>query len=139
MEEHHADRIAHERPAHHEASHSSAAMRALRAGNLALKFGVELAAIASLAYWGASLDGALLSAVMLVLAPAAMIALWGTFAAPKASRRLSLPARIPFELTILLLAAVALLAAGQKALAAVLDAAIALNALLLTILAQWDA
>ena len=38
------------------------------APTLALKFGVELAAIASLAYWGASLDGSLLSAVMMVFA-----------------------------------------------------------------------
>lgn len=104
-----------------------------------MKFGLELAAIAALAYWGASFDGALLSAAMFVLAPAAMIALWGTFAAPKARRRLALPARIPFELTILLLAAVALLAAGQKSLAAALAAAIAVNALLLTVLAQWEA
>jgi len=110
-------------------------MPALRAGNLALKFGVELAAIASLAYWGASLHGALLSATMMVLAPATMIASWGSLAAPTASRRLSLPVRIPFELTLLLLAAVALLAAGQEGLAAVLAAAIALNALLLTVLA----
>jgi hypothetical protein len=114
-------------------------MAALRAGNLALKFGVELAAIASLAYWGASLDGSLLSAVMIVLAPAAMIALWGRFAAPRASRRLSLRKRIPFELTILLLAAVALPAAGEDALAAVMAAAVVLNALLLTAFGQWEA
>ncbi|HET6866976.1 MAG TPA: DUF2568 domain-containing protein [Solirubrobacteraceae bacterium] len=114
-------------------------MAALRAGNLALKFGVELAAVAALAYWGASLGGALLSVVMAVLAPAAMIALWGRFAAPRASRRLSRRARIPFELTILLLAAVALLAAGEDALAAVLAAAVVLNALLLTAFGQWEA
>jgi Protein of unknown function (DUF2568) len=114
-------------------------MAALKAGNLALKFGVELAAIAALAYWGASLNGSLLSVVMMVLAPAAMIALWGRFAAPRASRRLSRTARIPFELTILLLEAVALLAAGADALAAVLAAAIVLNALLLTAFGQWEA
>lgn len=114
-------------------------MTALRAGNLALKFGIELAAIAALAYWGASLSGSLLSAVMMVLAPVAMIVLWGRFAAPRASRRLSLPARIPFELTILLLAAVALLAAGADTLAAVLAVAVVLNALPLTAFGQWEA
>jgi hypothetical protein len=114
-------------------------LAALRSANLALKFGLELAAIASLAYWGASLDGALLSAVMVVLAPAAMIVLWGLFAAPKASRRLSPRARIPLELTILLGAAVALLAAGAGAAAAVLAAAVIVNALLLTAFGQWEA
>jgi hypothetical protein len=114
-------------------------MAALRAGNLALKFGVELAAIASLGYWGASLEGPLLSAFMMVLAPAAMIALWGLLAAPKASRRLPTSARIPLELTLLLGAAVCLLIAGERAIAAAVATAIVLNALLLTVLGQWDA
>jgi len=114
-------------------------MAALRAGNLALKFGVELAAIAALAYWGASLDGSVLPIVMMVLAPAVMIALWGRFAAPRARRRLSRGARIPFELSILLLAAAALLAAGEPAWAAVLAATVLLNAALLTAFGQWEA
>src|SRR5689334_19117790 len=114
-------------------------MAALRAGNLALKFGVELCAVAALAYWGASLSGPLLSIVMAVLAPAAMIALWGRFSAPRARRRLSRRARIPLELTILLLAAVALLAAGAEGLAVVLAAAVIVNALLLTAFGQWNA
>jgi hypothetical protein len=114
-------------------------MAALRAGNLALKFGVELAAIVSLGYWGASLGGSLLPVVMMVLAPAAMIALWGRFAAPRARRRLPRRTRIPFELTLLLLAAGALLAAGEGAWAAILAAAVVVNALLLTAFGQWEA
>jgi hypothetical protein len=114
-------------------------MAGLRAGNLALKFGVELAALASLGYWGASLGGSLPSAVMMALAPAAMIALWGRVAAPKASWRLSLSARIPLELTMLLGAAVGLLAAGENAVAAIVATAVVLNAVLLTALGQWDA
>jgi hypothetical protein len=114
-------------------------MAALRGGNLALKFGVELAAIASLGYWGASLDGTLLSAVAMVLAPAVMIALWARFAAPRAPRRLPLRTRIPLELTLLLLAAVALLAADEGVLAAVMAVVVVLNALLLTAFGQWEA
>jgi hypothetical protein len=114
-------------------------LAALRTSNLGLKFGVELAAIASLGYWGASVDGSVLSVVMMVLAPAAMIVLWGRFAAPRASRRLSPKARIPFELTILLLAAVALLAAGEAALAVALTVAVLVNALLLSAFGQWEA
>jgi hypothetical protein len=111
---------------------------ALRTGNLALKFGIELAAIASLGYWGASLDGSVLAVIMMVLAPAAMIVVWGRLAAPRAPQRLSPPARIPLELTILLLAAAALLAAGRDALAVVMAVAILLNALLLTAFRQWE-
>jgi hypothetical protein len=76
---------------------------------------------------------------MMVVAPAAMITVWGVFAAPHASRRLSLLARIPLELTMLLGAALALLAAGRELLAAVLASAVVLNALLLTALGQWEA
>jgi hypothetical protein len=112
---------------------------AVRAGNLALKFGLELAAVASLAYWGAALDGSLLPAIMVVLAPAAMIVCWGLFAAPKASRRLPLSTRIPFELSILLGAAVSLLAAGADALAGVMATAVVLNTVLLSALGQWEA
>ena len=114
-------------------------MNALSAGNLALKFAVELAAIASLGYWGASLGGSRLPVAGMVLAPAVMITLWGLFAAPKAHRRLSLWPRIPLELSLLLSGAVALLAADQGVLAAVLAAAVAVNALLLTAFGQWEA
>ena len=114
-------------------------MTALRAGNLALKFGVELAAIAALAYWGASLDGSIAPVVMMVLAPTAMIVAWGRFAAPKARRRLSQTRRIPFELTVLLIAAAALLAAGQAILAAVMAVLVVVNAVLLAVFKQWDA
>jgi hypothetical protein len=68
-----------------------------------------------------------------------MIALWGRFAAPRASQRLSLKARIRLELTLLLLATVGLQAAGQDALAAAMAAAILLNALALTAFGQWEA
>ena len=68
-----------------------------------------------------------------------MIAVWGRFAAPRANGRLSISARIPSELTFLLLAAVALLAAGEHAYAAVIASVVLLNALLLTALGQWEA
>jgi hypothetical protein len=77
--------------------------------------------------------------MMMVLAPAAMMALWGRFAAPRASRRLAPAARIPLELTILLLSATALLAAGENGLAVVMAGTVVLNALLLTAFGQWEA
>jgi hypothetical protein len=48
-----------------------------------------------------------------------MIVLWGTFAAPRSSRRLAKTARIAFELAVFALATGALLAATAAALAIV--------------------
>jgi hypothetical protein len=110
----------------------------VKAANLALKFGVELAAIGAFAYWGTTVNGAVVSIVAAVAAPAAMIVVWGTFAAPRAQRRLTRPIRITFELTVFALAATALVAAGAPWPAAGLAAIALLNAILLTRFGQWD-
>jgi Protein of unknown function (DUF2568) len=52
----------------------------MKPANLALKFGLELAALAAFAYWGTTLHGAAVSALVAIAAPLAMIVLWGTFA-----------------------------------------------------------
>jgi hypothetical protein len=107
----------------------------LKASNLALKFLLELAAFAALAYWGATVGEGAVAVLLAVAAPAVAIALWAIFAAPKSQRRLPRAARVTFELGVFALAALALLAAGSP-LAAVLFAAFAfVNAVLL---AAWD-
>jgi hypothetical protein len=111
----------------------------LRGANLALKFLVELAAFAALAYWGATTGSAPLSIALAVAAPAIAIVLWGLFAAPKAGRRLPAAARIPFELAVFAVAIVALFVAGAPVAGAVLAALVVLNAALLTIFDQWEA
>lgn len=106
----------------------------LRALSLTLKLLLELAAFAALAYWGAGI-----SVVLAIAAPALAIALWGLFAAPRSPRRLPAPARIPFELAVFGLAALALLAAGAGVAALALAVATAVSAALLTALGQWEA
>lgn len=106
----------------------------MKSANLAAKFLLELAALASLAYWGAVVGGVALA----VLAPLAMAVVWGTFAAPKAKRRLAPRARIPLELTVFALAAAALAGAGHPVLAVILAAVMAVNAMLLTAFQQWE-
>jgi hypothetical protein len=106
--------------------------------NLALKFALELAALAAFAYWGTTLHGTAVSALATVVVPLAMIVLWGTFAAPRAQRRLSRRIRIPFELAVFALAAGALLAAGARVPAAGLTTLVLLNSALLTRFDQWD-
>jgi hypothetical protein len=102
--------------------------------NLALKFLLELGALAAFAVWGAS-TSVLLAIALPVIAAVA----WGLFAAPKARRRLSLPLRAPFELGVFALAAAALWDAVSAAWAAVFAALAVGNAVLLTLFDQWEA
>lgn len=111
----------------------------LQAANLALKFLLELAAFAAFAFWGASVGAGVLPVLLAIAAPAAAIALWAVFAAPKSPRRLPLGARVPFELGIFALAALALLAAGAPLAAAIFAGAATLNAALLALLGQLEA
>lgn len=107
----------------------------LKASNLALKFVLEIGAFAALGYWGATTGRGVVPVVLAIATPAAAIALWAVFAAPKSDRRLAAAARVPFELTVFALAALALLYAGRPTLALVFAAVAAVNAALL---AAWD-
>jgi hypothetical protein len=109
------------------------------AANLALKFLLELAALAAFAYWGAGTGEMPWSLLLAVVTPLAIAALWGTFAAPRSARRLPVQPRIRFELTVFTAAVLALLAAGVPTAAVVMSALVILNAVLLTVLGQWEA
>jgi Protein of unknown function (DUF2568) len=58
--------------------------------------------------------------VLAVLTPVAAIVVWGLFVAPKATVRVSKPARWAIEIVVFLGAAAALAAAGHVVLAAAL-------------------
>jgi hypothetical protein len=111
----------------------------VRTANLALKFLLELAAIAALAYWGATAADGVLAVVLAVGAPALFIVLWGRFAAPRAAHRLPSRSRIPFELGLFALAALALVLARSPLLAGAFAVLIVVNAALLTLFDQWEA
>jgi hypothetical protein len=111
---------------------------ALKAANLALKFALELAALAAFAYWGATVASGALAVILAVVLPTAMAVLWGRFAAPRAARRLPLAPRVVFEMSVFGLAAVALAAAGSPILAAALAVTTVANAALLTAWGQWE-
>jgi hypothetical protein len=76
-----------------------------------VRFACEIAAVVAVVWWGWPVLG--------VLAGAVVIALWGTWVAPKSKRRLSDPARIVLELVIFALAAAAFASVGQTLLAVV--------------------
>jgi hypothetical protein len=94
--------------------------------------------VIAFAYWGATVGSGVVAVVVAIAAPLGAVILWGRFAAPKATRRLPLRLRAPFELAVFALAALALLTASSAA-AIVFTSAVIVNSLLLTVLGQWEA
>jgi hypothetical protein len=110
----------------------------MRAANLALKFLLELGALAAFAYWGSRTGPTAVNVLLGIAAPLAMAVVWGRYAAPKASRRLAGAARVTLELSVFGLAALALIAAGAPVVAAAFAALVVINAVLLTVFDQWE-
>lgn len=110
----------------------------VKQANLLLKFLLELAAFAAFAIWGAETGSGIVAVVLAIVAPAAMIVVWGWFAAPRSAHRLPLRTRVPLELCVFALAVVALLTVGHTRAAIVLAAVVAINALGLTAFDQWE-
>jgi hypothetical protein len=103
----------------------------MRAANLALRFLLELCALAALAYWGIETGSGVAVDLALALGTVgAFVAVWGRWVAPRASRRLADPARLGLELVLFAAALAALAAAGQPAIAVVLAAVLALSEIL---------
>jgi Protein of unknown function (DUF2568) len=87
---------------------------ALKAVNLAIRFALELCAIAALFYWGTQTGDGLVSWLLALVAAGLFVLVWGTLLAPRAPRRLSMRARIPLELVLFGLAGLALALAGPS-------------------------
>lgn len=81
-------------------------------------FLIELAAFASLTYWGFNVGGTLFARVLLGIGSPVLAAIfWGAFIAPRATRRVSVPFRIVLQAMVFGLAFMALRATGQIHLA----------------------
>jgi hypothetical protein len=107
-------------------------VRGAAAANLALRFLLELLALAALAYWGVHTGGSPAADVALGAgAPLAAASLWARYAAPRSARRLRGPARAGVELSVLGAGALGLAAAGHPLLAAAFAAVVLINAVLL--------
>jgi hypothetical protein len=85
---------------------------ALKGANLALRFALELAALAAVGWWGWDAGGPLLG----LAAVAAVAIVWGLFVAPKRRFDLALPLRLAVELAVWLAAGAALAGTGHTAL-----------------------
>jgi Protein of unknown function (DUF2568) len=111
-------------------------MNAVATLNLLVRFLLELAALAALAWWGADAGHDVLASALLGAGlPLAAATLWTLFVAPR--RRHELPRAARFVLQVLVLggAAAALVAADHPVLGIALAAAAALNGALLLALA----
>lgn len=80
----------------------------MKAGALGLKFVCELLAFAALGYFGATTGPVAANVILGAGLPLAAIFVWAQWCAPKAPQRLRNPALTVVEMTILLIAAVAM-------------------------------
>jgi Protein of unknown function (DUF2568) len=84
---------------------------------LVLRFGLELTALAALAYWGFQNGGSTVVKIVLGLgAPILAAVIWGLFVSPKAAVE-SQALRIVFEIAVFVAAVLALADAGRTVLA----------------------
>jgi len=115
------------------------AMTLAKDANAAVRFVLELCALAALAYWGFRATDGVLQWVLGIGAPLAFALAWGALVAPKAPYRLADPARLVLEAVVFVLAAAALAQAGQPELAGVFVVVVALNIVLMFVLDQRGA
>ena len=111
-------------------------MKLVKYANLALRFILELCALAAISYWGFQTgDGGLMKAVLGVGIPLLVAFAWGTFRVPddpgKAPVPVPGPLRLLLELVVFGLAVACLAAAGRPSLAWALGLVVLVNYALL--------
>lgn len=103
-------------------------LTAIRYGNLAAAFLLELCALAALGYWGFQTgEGPIAKLALAVGAPLLTAVVWGAFVAPKALVKVPAAPRLLLKLVVFGAAAVALAAAGRPTLAWIFAAVVAVN------------
>jgi Protein of unknown function (DUF2568) len=110
----------------------------IKTANLGVRFLLELAALAALAYWGSQTGPLARSIVLAIAAPLAGAVLWGLFAAPKSRHRLRGARRLIVEIPFFGAAVAGLAATGQWVLAAVFAVVVVLSELVTYGLATDD-
>ena len=112
-------------------------MSVIQSANLALRFMLELCALAALGYWGwRTADRPVLKVAVGLSLPVVVAVLWGIFVAPNAA--VPLPGVLTFmvALVILELAAASLVAAGHLVLGIAFGVLVLVNAALMAIWRQ---
>jgi Protein of unknown function (DUF2568) len=112
----------------------------VRAGNLALRFLLELAMLGAFCAWGFANGSDPVGKTLLGLgAPVLAAVLWGTFLSPRAAVRLPTAARVALELLLFGAAVAALTDAGRPGLAVALGVLVLVNEVLIWVLGQRTA
>ena len=115
-------------------------MAVVRAGNLALRFLLELAMLGAFCAWGFAAGSDPVGRTLLGLgAPVLAAVLWGTFLSPRAAVRLPTAARVALELLLFGAAVAALTDAGRPGLAVALGVLVLVNEVLIWVLGQRTA
>lgn len=112
-------------------------MATLRVINLAVRFFLELAALAAFAYWSATLPApTAVRVVFTIFAPIGVAFLWGMFISPKAPRSTGRAGQAGLGLVVFLAAAATLLDRGHVALAVAFGSIAVVSSLVLYALPQ---
>jgi hypothetical protein len=112
-------------------------MDALRVSNLALRFLLELGALTTFGYWGATSGAGRVVSILLALGlPSIAAALWGLFISPKARFATGAFGRAFLGLLVFLLAAAALWSRGRIPLAATFASLAVVSSVLILIFPQ---
>jgi hypothetical protein len=104
--------------------------------NDALRFLLEMALLASLAYWGFSEQTGTVQGVLGLGAQLLVAVVWGRFIAPKASHRTTDPVRLLLEVAVFGAGVAALFAADRIVLAVVFAALVLVHLSLTFVLEQ---
>ena len=114
-----------------------AAMEALRSFAAVLRFVLEVLLLVAVGYFGFTFPG-LAGWVLGLGLPAALLAIWAAFVAPRAARQLADPARLILELVLFALGMGALAAVGQWPWGVALFAAFVIDRAVLTAYGKPD-
>ena len=96
---------------------SALLLKALAAADLAVRFLLELGAVAAVAYWGWKTGDGAMRWLLAIGAAAALITVWWAFVSPKAKVELWKPLRLVVEFGVWAAAAGALAASDHQELA----------------------
>jgi len=110
----------------------------LKGVNLVVMFGLELAMLGSFGLWGYQVDpGGWVGWALAVGLPVAGALVWGRWFAPRSARRLTLVPGVLLSLALFVLAALALVVAGQPVAGALLAVVAVANRGLALFWRQW--
>ena len=103
----------------------------MKNANALLRFVLELCTLGAFVYWGFATEDGLQAWLRAVGVPVLSVVVWGTFGAPGAPLRASVPVRLTLLAVVYGWAVIALWTSGQEALAAALGIAAAVNTALM--------